>query len=220
MDPAQPFSSRLLPDERAMIRKIGSALIQVLQGRPAILSESSRPDELGLLAGMVNRVTAEVLKARKRDQQAQQAIQDQLAALQQAHRVQADLLDRIMELSTPVLHIHPRVLLIPLIGTVDRDRGELIATTMLNQVANKQARVVILDISSAKVDSPFLTDAICRAAAAAGLLGARTILSGASAQFAKLTTQRQANLSSVITCSDLHAALTAAIQSLAAKSLR
>jgi rsbT co-antagonist protein RsbR len=52
----------------------------------------------------------------------------------------------IRELSTPVIRMHHRVLLLPLIGTIDGPRAQQIMDTLLTRVVVEQAVAVIIDI--------------------------------------------------------------------------
>jgi rsbT co-antagonist protein RsbR len=53
----------------------------------------------------------------------------------------------IRELSTPVIRMYDRVLLLPLVGTVDSHRSEQVMETLLLRVADDQAKAVIIDIA-------------------------------------------------------------------------
>src|SRR5436190_15452387 len=57
----------------------------------------------------------------------------------------------IRELSTPVIKVHDRILLLPIVGTVDTQRAHQIMETVLVQVVEQQARVMILDIAGVPV---------------------------------------------------------------------
>lgn len=91
----------------------------------------------------------------------------------------------IEELSTPIITIWDGVLLGPVIGSLGRERADMLTAALLRAVVARQARVVILDVTGArKID----TDAIqhlTRAAAAVRLMGAGSILTGISADVAR-----------------------------------
>src|SRR5262249_33282744 len=53
----------------------------------------------------------------------------------------------IRELSTPVIKVYDRILLLPIVGTVDTQRAHQIMETVLVQVVEQQAKVMILDIA-------------------------------------------------------------------------
>lgn len=206
-----PLTTRLAPEERTLLRQIGAALSQILQGQRSPVPETDRRDELGLLAVIANRVAGEILNARERDARSQQAMEQKLAELSAAYQRQEQLLATIRALSSPALHIHPGVLLIPLVAEIDRERSQQIIMTLLNQVVALRAQVVILDVTGTSADDPLVAEMLARATTAARLLGAQTILSGMSPQFARVATEHRFDVASLRCRSDLHSALTTAI---------
>ncbi len=216
----ETLTSRLNVEERSLLRKIGSAFLQILQGQQVSVPASNRRDEIGILAGIANRVTLEIFRARERDAQARAALEQKVAELKESYRVQEQLLATIQSLSSPVLHIHPGVVLMPLIAEIDHTRGQQIITALLDKVVALRAQVVILDLTSAVSHDPMVSEIIARASTATRLLGARTILSGVSAEFARTVTDRALDLTGVTARPDLHSALSAALDLLRVRRLR
>jgi rsbT co-antagonist protein RsbR len=95
----------------------------------------------------------------------------------------------IRELSTPVIKVHDRILLLPIIGTVDTQRAQQIMETVLLQVVEQQAKVMIVDIAGVPVVDTKVADHILKTTAAVQLLGAQTILTGISASVARTVVQ-------------------------------
>jgi rsbT co-antagonist protein RsbR len=95
----------------------------------------------------------------------------------------------IRELSTPVIKVHDRILLLPIVGTVDTQRAHQIMETVLVQVVEQQAKVMILDIAGVPVVDTRVADHILKTTAAVQLLGAQTILTGISASVARTVVQ-------------------------------
>lgn len=209
--PQEPLATRLSKEERSLFRKIGTALTQILQGKVVPIPDAERPDELGVLASIASRIATEIVRARERDKQAQAEQAQRLQELQDAYRTQERLLAMIRELSSPVLNIYAGVLLMPLIAEIDRERGEQIAMTLLQQVVAHRAKVVILDITSAIAGDPQTVAVIARIVSSTRLLGARTILSGVTPQFARITVERGLDLSGTLCRANLQSALTTAI---------
>jgi rsbT co-antagonist protein RsbR len=205
------LTSRLNTEERTLLRQIGSAFLQILQGQLVQVPESDRRDELGLLALIANRVATEILKTRDRDAKARAALEQKIAELKESYLTQERLLATIQTLSSPVLHIHPGVVLMPLIAEIDQARSEQIIITLLEQVVALRAQVVILDLTSAVAGDAMVPEVIARASNAARMLGARTILSGVSPEFARLAAGRALTLAGVDSSPDLHSALAAAV---------
>src|SRR4030095_374459 len=95
----------------------------------------------------------------------------------------------IRELSTPVIKVYDRILLLPIIGTVDTQRAQQIMETVLVQVVEQRAKVMILDIPGVPVVDTKVADHILKTTAAVQLLGAQTILTGISASVARTVVQ-------------------------------
>src|SRR5437867_522892 len=105
----------------------------------------------------------------------------------------------IRELSTPVIKVHDRILLLPIVGTVDTQRAHQIMDTVLLQVVEQQAKVMILDIAGVPVVDTKVADHILKTTAAVQLLGAQTVLTGISASVARTVIQLGVELTRVET---------------------
>jgi rsbT co-antagonist protein RsbR len=95
----------------------------------------------------------------------------------------------IRELSTPVIKVHDRILLLPIVGTVDTQRAHQIMETVLVQIVDQQAKVMILDIAGVPVVDTKVADHLLKTTAAIQLLGSQTILTGISASVARTVVQ-------------------------------
>ena len=95
----------------------------------------------------------------------------------------------IRELSTPVIKVYDRILLLPIVGTVDTQRADQIMETVLVQVVEQQAKVIIIDIAGVPVVDTKVANHILQTTAAVQLLGAQSILTGISASVARTVIQ-------------------------------
>ena len=109
----------------------------------------------------------------------------------------------IRELSTPVIRVYDRVLLMPIVGTIDSHRAHQIMETVLVRVTEDQARVLILDIAGVGIVDTKVADHLLKTTAAVRLLGAETILTGISAQVARTIVQLGVDISAMHTRSRL-----------------
>jgi rsbT co-antagonist protein RsbR len=105
----------------------------------------------------------------------------------------------IRELSTPVIRVHERVLLLPLVGTIDSQRAQQIMEAVLIRVTEEQAKAIILDIAGVAVVDTSVADHLLKTTAAVRLLGAETILTGISAQVARTIVQLGVDVTSMHT---------------------
>ena len=109
----------------------------------------------------------------------------------------------IRELSTPVIRVYDRVLLLPLIGAVDTHRAHQIMESVLLNVVETQARCIIIDIAGVPVVDTSVADHLLKTTAAVRLLGAQTVLTGITAQVARTMVQLGVDVSSMHTVSRL-----------------
>ena len=109
----------------------------------------------------------------------------------------------IRELSTPVIRVYDRILLLPLIGAVDTHRAQQIMESVLLNVVEAQARCIIIDIAGVPVVDTRVADNLLKTTAAVRLLGAQTVLTGITAQVARTMVQLGVDVSSMHTVSRL-----------------
>lgn len=118
----------------------------------------------------------------------------------------------IRELSTPLIPLAHNVVLMPLIGSIDSSRAQLVMETLLEGVAHYQADTVILDITGVSVVDTQVANAFIQAAQAVRLLGARVILTGIGPTMAQTLVHLGVDLSTLETRGSLQRAVTEALR--------
>jgi rsbT co-antagonist protein RsbR len=115
--------------------------------------------------------------------------------------------DAIRELSTPVLQLRERLLILPIIGVIDSNRAKQLTDDLLRSIRANRARIVVMDITGvAAVDSKVANHFI-QTVAAARLMGANVIVTGLSAEVAQSLVALGVDLSSIRTMNDLQGGL-------------
>jgi rsbT co-antagonist protein RsbR len=117
----------------------------------------------------------------------------------------------IRELSTPVIQVHERVLLLPLIGTIDTARAMQVMENVLMRVVDTQAKVILVDIAGVAVVDTRVAHHLLQTTEAVRLLGASTILTGIRAQVAQTLVQLGVDLSAMHTRANLEEGLELAL---------
>ena len=123
--------------------------------------------------------------------------------LQQQVELQAE---RLAELSTPLIPVSDKIMVMPLIGTIDQTRSDSIMTSLLQGVSAAKAEVVIIDVTGVLTLDAASADALVRAAGAAQLLGARVILSGVRPDVAQTLVRLGLDLGGIATRGSLASA--------------
>ena len=172
--------------------------------------------EIGLFNVLAEHVggALEIVRARERDHEQQQAL---LASNAQLKRLVSDLsrssheqdllLETIEQISTPVLALTNHILLAPIVGHVDSHRSQMLLDKLLQSVERQRAQVVILDITGVTIIDTQVANSIITASASAKLLGAKVILCGIVPDVAQVMVTLGIDLSSINTTSDLSQAL-------------
>ncbi|MCA9656799.1 MAG: XylR N-terminal domain-containing protein [Myxococcales bacterium] len=120
--------------------------------------------------------------------------------------------EAIDELSTPILEVWDDVLVLPIVGVVDRRRSADAMARLLEAVTLKQARCVIIDITGVDVVDTRTADDLVKLVEGAGLLGAWCVVTGVSAAVAQTLVEIGADLSRLTTLRDLKQGLRACIR--------
>ncbi|WP_437614242.1 substrate-binding domain-containing protein [Sorangium sp. So ce834] len=123
--------------------------------------------------------------------------------LEHANRHQESLLDTIRELSSPVVPIARNILVMPIVGTMDAQRSGRFIESMLHDITEHHARVVLVDVTGMAVVDAASVEHLLRAARAARLLGAEVVLVGITPAAARLMVEQGVDLGSLITRSTL-----------------
>jgi rsbT co-antagonist protein RsbR len=91
----------------------------------------------------------------------------------------------IRELSTPVLQIRDRLLLLPIIGLIDTQRARLITDSLLRAIRINRAKVVVMDITGVATIDSRVANYLLQTVSAARLMGAVIIVTGLSSEVAQ-----------------------------------
>jgi rsbT co-antagonist protein RsbR len=113
----------------------------------------------------------------------------------------------IQELSTPVIQVWDGILVLPLIGTVDTERGRQITENLLDAIVESKSSVAIIDITGVPVVDTMVAGHFLKTFEAARMLGATVVLTGVSPYNAQALVKLGVDLSGVTTKSSLQAGL-------------
>ncbi len=118
----------------------------------------------------------------------------------------------LLELSTPVVQLWEGVLALPLIGTLDSARTQVVMENLLQKIVETGAPIAIIDITGVPTVDTLVAQHLLKTVAAARLMGADGIISGIRPQIAQTIVHLGVNLVDVITKASLADAFAVALQ--------
>jgi GAF domain-containing protein len=133
-------------------------------------------------------------------------------------RLQRELIEAqrqaLRELSTPIIPILDRIIVMPLVGSIDSMRARDITRSLLAGIQKHRAKVVILDITGVPIVDSGVADHLNRTIQAGRLKGARTMITGISDAVAETIVDLGIDWQSIATLGDLQSGLIVALRSL------
>jgi rsbT co-antagonist protein RsbR len=115
--------------------------------------------------------------------------------------------DAIRELSTPVLPVRERLLVLPIIGVLDAERARQLTEQLLAGIRTHRAKVVVMDITGAPDIDETVANHLVQTVDASRLMGARVIITGLSPKIAQTLVTIGVDLSKMDTIGDLQGGL-------------
>jgi rsbT co-antagonist protein RsbR len=115
--------------------------------------------------------------------------------------------DAIRELSTPVLPVRERLLILPIIGVLDSDRAKQLTEQLLAGIRTHRAKVVVIDITGAPDVDANVANHLVQTVEASRLMGASVIITGLSPTIAQTLVTLGVDLSKIHTIGDLQGGL-------------
>jgi rsbT co-antagonist protein RsbR len=122
--------------------------------------------------------------------------------------------DEISEISTPVIRVWDGILALPIIGTLDSSRTQIVMENLLQEIVESGSSIAILDISGVPAVDSLVAQHLIKTVSATRLMGAECIISGIRPEIAQTVVHLGIDLSTVITKASLASALKTAFNML------
>ena len=113
----------------------------------------------------------------------------------------------LMEISTPVIRLWEGIVAVPLIGTLDSVRSQVVMESLLSGIVDEQAAVAILDITGVPMVDTLVAQHLMKTAMAVQLMGAECVVSGIRPQIAQTIVHLGIDLREITTRATLSDAL-------------
>ncbi len=126
----------------------------------------------------------------------------------------------MLELSTPVVKLWEGILALPMIGTLDSARTQVVMENLLQKVVETSAQIAILDITGVPTVDTLVAQHLLKTVTALRLMGAECIISGVRPQIAQTIVHLGVDLQGVTTKANLADALALALKRTGSTSLK
>ncbi len=123
--------------------------------------------------------------------------------VQERERVIREQQEAIRVLSTPVLQVRERLLILPIIGVIDPQRARQLTEQLLRGIRTNRAKVVVIDITGVPVMDANVANNLVQTVEATRLLGATVIITGLSPEIAQTLVTIGVDLGKMNTVGDL-----------------
>jgi rsbT co-antagonist protein RsbR len=120
--------------------------------------------------------------------------------------------EALIELSTPVVELWPGILALPLIGTLDSERTQVVMENLLQKIVSTGSSIAVIDITGVPTVDTLVAQHLLKTVSAAQLMGADCIISGIRPQIAQTIVHLGIDLSAVATKASLSDAFALALR--------
>jgi anti-anti-sigma regulatory factor len=209
----EPGTERLiatedLPSRRAaQSQKMETSEVDILQPSGERLSAEATAvpivDENGAVKNLI--ILLSDLTARKRAEHERTRLQEEIIRVQAA---------ALAERSSPLIPITDEILVLPLIGSIDTERGHQVLDTVLQGTSQRGAKVAIIDITGVRTVDTQAASALTNAAQALRLLGVDPVLTGIRPEVAQTLVSLGVRLEGIVTRSTLQSGIQYALKRL------
>jgi rsbT co-antagonist protein RsbR len=193
---ARELSERIIPRGVETHEVLGIVLLlRDVLARSLFSRYQSDPD-------LLNRILDEYEPAANRI-----AVTVGVSFVEERERVIHDQQETMRELSTPVLQLRDRLLILPIIGMLDSARARQLMEQLLAAIRDNRATVVVIDITGVATVDRTVANHLVQTVEASRLMGASTILTGLSSEIAQTLVDLDVDLSMMKTVGDLQGGL-------------
>ncbi len=178
MTPPESFTEIGNPRLRRVIDVLSIASLGEFDPEKVVIPLEGREDDLAMLEQTVNILVAELADAKRKNQQAAEAMREKLATIERQQL-------SIRDLSTPIIEIWDDILTLPIVGLVDTERSMEMTEKLLHRIADRQARCVIIDVTGVDAVDTATADHFIKMIQSAQLVGAHCVVTGISPEIAQ-----------------------------------
>ena len=194
-------------DLKNRINHIEDVLASVAAGDLEARINSEIEDDLSGIEAAIDLLIDDLTDELKKRAVMQREVEDKLAKIQEQQKTILQQQQDLLELSSPVSKVWDNVLILPVIGTLDSQRTQVMMENLLEKIVETGCTVAILDITGVPTVDTQVANHLLKTVTSARLLGAECIISGISPAIAQTIVHLGIDLSSIRTKATLQDAM-------------
>jgi len=196
-----------IKNAKARIERIEDVLSSVAAGEFDLRVESDLEDDLTGVEQAINLLIDDLTHELKKSQRLRQEMEEKLQKIQEQQKTIMQQQEDLMELSSPVSKVWDNILILPVIGTLDSQRTQIMMENLLQKIVSTGCTTAILDITGVPTVDTQVANYLIKTVTAARLLGAECIVSGISPAIAQTIVHLGINLTNILTKATLQDAM-------------
>jgi len=192
---------------KGRIERIEDILSSVAAGNMDARIASEIEDDLTGIESAIDLLIDDLTDELKNREKVQFELQEKLERIQEQQKTIVQQQEDLMELSSPVTKVWDNILILPVIGTLDSQRTQIMMENLLNKIVSTGCTISILDITGVLTVDTQVANHLLKTVTAARLLGAECIISGISPAIAQTIVHLGIDLTSIRTKATLQDAM-------------
>lgn len=189
------------------IEHIEEVLSSVAAGELDVRIETEVEDDLTGVEAAINILIDDLTYELKQSKKIREELEEKLAKIEEQQRTILRQQDDLLELSSPVTKVWDNILILPVIGTLDSQRAQIMMENLLHKIVETGCTISILDITGVPTVDTQVANHLLKTVTSARLLGADCIISGISPAIAQTIVHLGIDLSVIRTKATLQDAM-------------
>jgi len=189
------------------ISRIEDVLASVAAGDMDARINSETEDDLSGIEAAIDLLIDDLTDELRERERMQKEVEDKLHKIQDQQKTILRQQEDLLELSSPVSKVWDNVLILPVIGTLDSQRTQIMMENLLEKIVETGCTISILDITGVPTVDTQVANHLLKTVTSARLLGAECIISGISPAIAQTIVHLGIDLSSIRTKATLQDAM-------------
>ncbi|WP_321372819.1 STAS domain-containing protein [uncultured Draconibacterium sp.] len=189
------------------IEHIEDVLSSVAAGDLDVRIEAEIEDDLTGVEEAINILIEDLTYELKQSKQMREELEEKLSKIEEQQKTILRQQDDLLELSSPVSKVWDNILILPVIGTLDSQRAQIMMENLLQKIVDTGCTMSILDITGVPTVDTQVANHLLKTVTSARLLGADCIISGISPAIAQTIVHLGIDLSVIRTKATLQDAM-------------